>query len=137
MAVAGDITEITYNHPDLGTGSFAPKAAEDSTYDKGGYRANDDANGVDGKGNMITSLNRVRWLFETSIAWNMNDPDAQEIEKLNALAASPKEATWTFANVNGVIYSGKGRPVGDIQGNGNAGTIALKVAGGGELKIVN
>lgn len=134
MAVGGDITEITWNHPTLGSGVMYPKAGEDSTFDLGGFRANDDANSIDGGGNMIDQLNRVRWSLESTIAWDMNTD--LTLEKIVALAGSPEQADWTISHVNGSVYGGKGKPVGDLQGAGNAATFALKISGGGKLKKI-
>lgn len=130
--LGGDILEITFNHPTIGAGRFAPKANEDTTFDKGGFRATDDANGVDGSGAPITQLNRVRWMFEGPVAWdNGNDPDAAD--RLIQLSGSPVDADWTFTHINGNVYAGKGRPVGDIQVNANSGIISMKISGGGTL----
>jgi hypothetical protein len=38
--------------------------------------------------------------------------------------------------INGAVYKGKGRPVGDIQTDSNAGTMTLKIAGGGTLEKI-
>jgi len=134
MAVGGDIIEVTYNHPTIGSGVFYPKANEDSTYDLGGFRSADEANGIDGGGNMIDQLNRARWSFEVGISWDMNDKE--ELEKLSSMTASPLLADWTFSHINGTIYSGKGKPVGDINANGNSAMSTLKVSGGGTLKKI-
>lgn len=134
MAIGGDIIEVTYNHPTLGSGVIYPKAAEDSTYDLGGFRSSDDANMVDGGGNMIDQMNRVRWSFEVVVAWDMNTNT--ELEKIVNLAADPVPAEWTWSNANGTVYGGTGKPVGDQQGNGNAATFTLKVAGGGKAKKI-
>lgn len=132
--VSGDIIEVTYNHPALGSGVFYPKAAEDSTYDLGGYRSGDDANMVAGNGETIRQLNQVRWSFEVPIANDMNV--RQDLEKLTALASDPLEAEWTITHINGSVHGGTGAPVGDIKSNGNAGTITLKVSGGGKMKKI-
>jgi hypothetical protein len=132
MAVGGDITEITVNHPSLGSKTLFPKAGEDSTYDTGGFRSNDDANSVDGGGNDIVQLTRNRWSFQVVISNDFNTNN--EMEYLSSLSASPVDADWTFTNINGTVYGGKGRPVGDVQANGNNTQISLKVAGGGSLK---
>jgi hypothetical protein len=134
MPVGGDILEITYNHPTLGSGVIYPKSAEDSTFDLGGFRSADDANMIDGGGRMIDQMNRVRWSLETTIAWDMNS--SLELEKVVALAKSPVLADWTISHINGSVYSGKGKPVGDLQGNGNAATFTLKIAGSGEIKKI-
>lgn len=133
-AVGGDILEITYNHPTLGSGSWKPKAAEDSTFDPGGFRGNDDDNQVDGGGNSIRQLNQVRWSFEGTVAWDGNSTN--ELEQAEQLAAHPVEADWTFTSINGTVWGGKGSPVGDIKGAGNSATMEIKIAGGGKLKKI-
>lgn len=132
--VGGDIIEVTYNHPTLGSGVFYPKSAEDSTFDPGGFRGSDDANMVDGGGRNIRQLNQVRWSFESPIAWDMNVTN--ELATVAALSKSAEEATWTFTSINGTVWQGKGAPVGDVPGNGNQSTIPLKISGGGELKKI-
>lgn len=134
MAVGGDIIEVTYNHPTLGSGVFYPKAGEESKYDLGGIRSNDDNKMIDGSGTMIDQMSRIRWGFEVPISWDANN--AKELEKLVGMAASPVPADWTFTSINGTVYAGKGKPVGDYNGNGNAVTISLKVGGGGILKQI-
>jgi hypothetical protein len=133
--IAGDFIEITYNHPTLGAGRFAPKANESFTLDKGGFRTADDASMIDGSGAPINQLNRVRWSAEGPVAWdNGADPDAAD--RLVSLAGNPVDADWTFTHVSGKIYAGKGRPVGDIQADSNAGTISMKISGGGTLQVI-
>lgn len=132
MPTGGDITEITFNNPLVGSGTIFPKAGEDSSYDLGGFRATDDANMIDGGGNMILQLNRVRWSFKVVVAWDMNDQET--LEKIVQLISSTAPTEWTFANANGTVYGGTGVPVGDYEGNGNQSTFPLKVAGGKVLK---
>lgn len=134
MSATGDLIEVTYNHPILGSGIFFPKSAEDSTYDLGGFRSNDDANMIDGSGEMIDQMNRVRWSLECTLAWDMNN--REDLDKLVQLSSSPVLAEWTWENVNGTVYKGTGKPVGDLQGNANTGQFSLKVAGGGVAKKV-
>lgn len=134
MAVGGDIIEITFNHPTIGSGRVFPKSAEDSTFDLGGFRSSDDANMIDGAGNMIDQLNRVRPFFEVVVAWDMNL--AEDLEKLTALAADPALGDWTVTHINGTVYGMTGKPVGDLSGNGNAATFTLKVAGSGKMKKI-
>ena len=129
MATGGDILEITYNHPTVGSGRFYPKSAEDFTFDPGGFRSNDDDNGIDGGGNMIDQMNRIRWSAEGPISWDMND--VNELEVLRQLSSSPVQADYTIESINGTVWKGKGKPVGDIKGNMNAATVDLKLAGGG------
>lgn len=133
MPTSGDILELSYNHPTLGSGTFFPKSAEDSTFDFGGFTSNDDENGIDGGGNMIDQMNRKRWSAEMKCSWDM---DKDDLARAQALQNSPVKATWTISHVNGHAYSGKGKPVGDIKGNGNDGTFGIKVAGGLTLEQI-
>lgn len=129
--IGGDITEITWNHPILDSGRILVKASEDNTYDLGGVRGNDDANSVTGAGDNIRQLNNRGWRVNVTIANDMNV--GLELEKINALAASPIEADWTISHINGSIYGGKGAPVGDLSLNTNKSTFALVLGGGGKL----
>lgn len=133
--VGGDITEITYNHPTIGSGTLFCKANEDGTLDRGGFRSNDDANSITGSGQMIDQINRVRGSFETPpIAWDMVDRD--ELDKLSAMSESPVLADWTIASISGAIWGGRGKPVGDIQGATNTSQIGLKIAFEGKVKNI-
>jgi hypothetical protein len=132
----GDIIEITYNHPVLGSGALFCKAAEDGTLDPGGLRSADDANMVTGDGQMIDQINRTRWSFEAPpIAWDMTD--INEVERIAALAASPVLADWTITSISGAIWGGKGKPVGDVNGNTNTAQTTLKLAGSGILRRIS
>jgi hypothetical protein len=136
MAVnGGDIVEITYNHEELGAGVLYPKSAEGSTFELGGIRNNDDANGIDGGGRAIFQKNRVRWSFEGVVSWDMNI--SNEAQKMADLAASSLEATWTVTHINGTVWQGKGLPVGDIQPDGNEATMTLKISGGGVMTKIS
>lgn len=134
MAVGGDILEITFNHPTLGSWIVFGKSAEDSTYDLGGVRTTDDSNMVAGNGEIIKQMNRGRWSFETTVAWDMNT--REDMEKLNDLAADPVDADITISHINNTIYGGTGTCVGDLQGNGNSATFTMKLSGGGKLKKI-
>jgi hypothetical protein len=133
MPTGGDIIEITYNHPTLGSGVFLPKSGEDSTYDLGGIRSADDAAMIDGGGRIMDQLNRVRWSFEVAISAGPGD-GTQEI--VTALTASPETADWTITSINGKVYAGNGKPVGDQTSNGNTSQMTLKLSGGGVLKVL-
>jgi hypothetical protein len=133
--VAGDILEITYNHPTIGSGTLYCKANEDSQVDPGGFRSEDDDAMVTGDGQLIDKINRKRWSYEAPpIAWDMTETD--ELGKLAQLAASPIPADWTISSVSGAIWGGKGKPVGDLKGATNTGQIPLKLSGGGVLKQI-
>lgn len=135
MAVGGDLIEITYNHPTIGTGTWFGKSGEDTTFDPGGIRTADDANNVDGGGRNIRKLNRVQWSFEGTVSWDGNV--ANELEQAEALSADPVEADYTISMINGTIWKGKGSPVGDVKANGNAATMAVKLAGGAKMKKIS
>jgi hypothetical protein len=130
----GDIIEITFNHPTVGSGSIFAKSGEDTTFDPGGFRSADDENMVTGSGEMIDQMNNVRWSFEATVTWDMNL--REELAKVAQLAASPILADWTISHINGTVYGGKGKPVGPVAGNANQATFTLKLAGGGALKKI-
>lgn len=133
MPSGGDIIEITYNNADIGTGTFYPKSSEDSTYDLGGFRTQDDDNMIDGSGAAIYQMNRKRWSFAVKCGWDMTRGD---LETLVALSSATSETAFTFTNTNGVIYKATGKMVGDIQGNGNTSTVDIKAGGGGVMQIL-
>ena len=132
--IGGDLLEITYNNPDVGSGVLYCKSGEDSTFDPGGFRNSDDANNIDGGGRMIVQKNRVQWSLEAVVTWDMNV--AREDENLRAITQSVNETEWTMTHVNGTVFRGTGTIVGDIQPNGNTAQITLKIAGGGVLERI-
>lgn len=134
-AVGGDVTEVKWSHPTLGSGVLYPKAGETSSFDPGGFRSNDDAQGIDGSGAMIKQLTRARWSLDLVIAWDNNI--RQELETLNNISGQPVDATFTVSHVSGAVYKGLGTVVGDVKGDGLAATIPIKFAGGNKLdKII-
>lgn len=133
--IGGDLLEISYKHPTLGTGTWFPKGSEDGTNDPGGYRSNDDANMVTGDGQMIDQINRVRWSFEGNVAWDMGVSD--ELDQARKLAGHPVLADWTITHINGTVWGGKGKPVGDIQGSTNTAQMKVKLSGGGQLTKIS
>lgn len=137
MAVylGGDIEEITCSHPTLGDFRFQAKSNESYTLDPGGIRANDDANSVTGSGVMIQQKNRVLWSFEGPVAVDM--ASGNEMENIPKLSASSEEGTWTISMIGGVIWKGKGIPVGDMQIDTNTAQMTLKVAGGGTIQKIS
>lgn len=128
----GDVLEITYNHPSIGSGVIFCKSNEDSNLDLGGFMSNDDANSIASNGRIIDQINRKRGSFESTIAYDMTDND--ELDKLKQLQASPILADWTISSITGEIWGGKGKPVGDLVGNLNTALISLKIAFEGEVK---
>jgi hypothetical protein len=132
---AGDLTEATFNHPTIGSGTIQVKASQDNTYDLGGYRSADDAAAITGSGVMIDRINNTRWIVNLpAVAWDMNIN--LELETINRLAADPVPADWTFGNINGSAYRGSGKPVGDLAGDTNNSTFSLIIQGGGKLSKI-
>ena len=129
--VAGDLIEITCSHPQLGNIAFYPKSGESFTMDLGGFKTEDEAQSITGSGEAIYKMNQARWSVEGVIRCDLNTN--QDLQKVQALSSSAFEGDWTFTHVSGAIYSGKGKPVGDVQGDSNEGTMTLKVSGGGGL----
>lgn len=133
-AVGGDIIEITYNHPTLGSGVFSPKSGEDNNYFPGGVTSGSDANMITGNGKVIRQMNTVRGFFVALCANDQNQ--GQDLEKAIALSGNPVAADWTFSIINGTVYGGSGFPVADFEGNVNQATFSLRVEGAKFKKIV-
>lgn len=133
--VGGDLIEVTWNHNTLGDGSFFIKGGEDASIDTGGFRSEDDNAAVAGDGQMIDKINRKRWSVEAPIAWDRTVKN--EIEHLAELAADPLPATFTFSDPHGTIWSGYGKPVGDIVGSTQDATVPMKISGGGRLSKIS
>lgn len=133
--IGGDVLDLVCLHPTAGTFRFSPKANEAYTFNKGGIRGNDDANGVTGSGQTIRQLNRQRWSFEGPVAVDFISDN--EMKGMDILAASPQEGTWTITLISGAVYKGKGAPVGDLNFDTNTAQMTLKVAGGSQLQLIS
>ena len=131
--LAGDISSITCTH-NTKKYVYYPKANETFNIDKGGQRTNDDASQITSNGQSIRAINAVRWSIDGPIA--VDFVSGNEEDSLNLMASSPAEGLWQVNHISGAIWVGKGSPVGDIQADSNAGTIALKISGGGKLQPV-
>ncbi len=129
MSAHGDIEEINYNHSS-GSGVFIAVANQTNPLDLGGLRTSDDDGMIGSNGEPIYQLNRVRGSFEVMLT-NQGDT----LERLKVLAASPDPAVLTFSLVNGRVYKGSGKPVGDLKVETNTGNITVKFAGGTFEKI--
>ena len=129
--IGGDIIEVPYNHPTLGSGNFPIKSGEDMTFDAGGIRTDDDMASVAGNSQIIKKMNRKRWMVEGVMAWDMID--ANELEVLSQLAGDPVDSEFTFTHINGTVWAGEGTIVGDIQGATQNASIPVKFSGGGRL----
>lgn len=132
--LAGDITEITYNHPTIGSGVLLVKSDEDSELDLGGYKSSDEDKGVDSGGNMIDTMTNSRWKATAVIAGDLMG--REEIEKLQQLTENSVLGTFTISHISGATYQGVGKPVGDVKQSLKNATIALTLSGGGKLKKV-
>lgn len=132
--IGGDIIDVTCAHSALGTFRFAPKANEAFTLNKGGIRNNDDNNGTTGAGIAIWQKNRMRWSLEGPIAVDLASDN--EMAGLDKLSASPIEGVWTLTSIAGVVYTGKGMPVGELPTDSNTVQLTLKVAGSGQLQKI-
>lgn len=130
--IFGDADEIVCQHT-LGEFRFAPKSNESFTVDMGGVRVNDDANQVTANGQNMKQMNRAKWSVEGPVAVDMTSTNTT-LDDIAKLCAHPDDGVWTFSFLNGAIFRGKGSPVGDVQGDSNAGTVTLKVSGGGKLE---
>ena len=131
----GDVFEIGYSNDEVGSGVWYHKSNEDSTFDPGGFRNSDDDNMIDGGGRMIRQKNRIRWSYEGTVSWDANI--SNELDVVKQLCNSTVETEFTVSHSNGTVWKGKGDVVGDVKGNGNSATMAIKLAGGSEMtKIV-
>jgi len=130
----GDILEITYNHPTVGQGTLFPKAGEDSTFDRGGYRSADEDENVAGNGDMIDVMTNRRWSAEMVVANDQNEKD--EMGQVLSLVRSTVPAVYTITVINGTVWKGKGKPVGDLQEDVKNATFSLKLGGGGKMEQV-
>lgn len=134
MFVGGDILEIQYNHPTLGDGTFFPKSNEETSFDTGGFRTEDDMDAVAGNGQSIKKVTRKRWMFEGPIAWDKQTN--RELQALSALAADPVDAQWTVTAKDGSVWTGLGAVVGDVVGNALDSTIPTKISGGEAMQQI-
>jgi hypothetical protein len=125
--VAGDIVEVTFNHPTIGSGTVFVKSDEDSELDLGGYKSSDDEKGIDSGGNMIDTMTQSRASATMMVSGDLQI--REDLEKLQALTADPVLATWTIEHISGAIYQMQGKPVGDVKQALKGATIQLKIAG--------
>ncbi len=132
--IAGQLTTLKYNHPTLGTGTFACKSTEDSTINLGGIRTDSAMTDIAGDGQAIRKMNINRWSIDTTIAFDSTAKAQSALALVSALAANPSEATWTATHINGSVYSGSGFPVDILDGNLGSATIKLKIEGSNQLQ---
>lgn len=133
MAVAGDVKEITFNHPTLGSGTLKPISGEDFTLSLGGFKTLDE-DVITSDGEKIDKITNSAWMAEGSVRWASQT--GLDLEKIKNLSGSTDNSDWTFELMDGSIYGGFGKPVGDIQGSTKDGTISIKLTGGGGLRQI-
>jgi len=132
MILAGDLLELAVEHPELGSRVFEPKSGEDMNIMLGGFKSNDDDGNITAFGTRIDQKNRFPWSAEPTIGANDGD-----IDFLQLLTESTLEGNWTFTFINGDVRVGKGKPVGDLVENRQAGTIPFKIAGSNRLELIS
>lgn len=134
MAVQGDIIEITYNNPTIGSGTLEPKSNEGNTFDIGGVRYVDDANNITGSGKLILPANRVVGYVEAVV-----EDDAGQREDLLAmtnLVETSELTDFTVSLISGVTYAAKGVVVGDLQKDFNTGLFTVKIIAQGKWQKI-
>lgn len=131
MIQAGDLRQLSCEHPILGSKVFEPKSGEDHNMMIGGYKSNDDDGNITSAGQRIDQLNRYPWSLEPTVGAVDGD-----IEYLQEATNSTVEGQWTAVFANGETRTGKGKPVGDLIENRNAGTIGLKIAGSFKFELI-
>lgn len=128
---AGDLRELSCQHPELGSRVFEPKSGEDHNMFKGGFKSNDDDGNIGSNGTRIDQKSRYPWSLEPTILALDGD-----IDYLQDCENSTLEGQWTATFANGDTRTGKGMPVGDVAENRNAGTIGFKLSGGGLFELI-
>jgi len=134
--IGGQLTQITFNHPTLGTGTFAPKSSDDSTINLGGIRSDSGVTDIAGDGTAIRKMNLHRWMVDTTVAFDSTAMAKSGLSILSALAADAKEAVWKFTHISGSVYSGSGFPVDVVDGNLGTATIKIKFEGSNSLQEI-
>jgi hypothetical protein len=130
----GDLVEITFNHPNEGSGVLFAKADEEAELDLGGDRTADEEKSVATSGQNIKVITKNRWGVSFVLATDLTS--AEHLAKLSRMAGSPNDGTWTFSHISGAVYRGQGGPVGDVKGAMKASTTQLKIGGGGLLSAL-
>lgn len=124
MANFGDILSLTSNHPTLGSFVYKVLRTQDNTLDTGGDRTNDDINMKTGANEMVWQINGKGGQLNVTV---VDDMQKKTAERLSQEAGALADSTWTLSHINGFVYSGEGRPVGDIIPNVNTGALTLKI----------
>jgi hypothetical protein len=132
--VNGDVKEISIEHPTLGNFFYKVKKDDEWTIKVGGRMTTDDDTGITGDGIPIWNIQNNLWSIEGNVVWDKIVRD--ELTELTDLSGDVADGQITIAFLDGSIWGGKGRPVGETSGT-NKGDIAAKMAGGGRLVKLN
>lgn len=133
-AIGGDIKEITFSHPTLGSGSFFPQSGQNNTIKLGGIQSVDDENLIDGSGEIVETKVRTRGFIEAVVSNDMNT--RQDLIKAQQLQGSNVQADYTIAFQNDTVWSCKGAIVGSLEGDTHTTMFTLKIAYSKIEKIV-
>lgn len=125
-AIGGDIKEITFTHPTIGSGSFFPQSNQNNTIKLGGVQSVDDENLIDGSGEIVETKIRTRGFVEVVVSNDMNT--REDLVKAQALQASNVQADYQIAMQNDTVWSCKGAIVGSLEGDTNTTMFTLKIA---------
>jgi len=134
-AIGCDFLQIGLRHSTLGSVILFPKAGENGQIEVGGTTTESDPKGITGSGEAIYKASVVRWVVEApAIAWKRTGTDLQTI--LKNMSSSLEELDCTFELVDGTIWVGRGKIVGEIKAATLDATIPIKFEGGGKLSRI-
>ena len=131
--VAGDTIEITIQHPTLGSFQFLPKAGESGTLNPGGLMTEDDNKSITSSGIIIKKMTRTAWEYEITCASN----GGEAVLAAKKISGDVNDSVIKISMLSGVIFSGRGSIVGDVNENTQDGTFTLKVQGSGSLSKIS
>lgn len=136
MAYIGcELLKTEISNSVVGKVTLFHKAKETAKIDKGGLMTEDKAEGVTSAGGAMYSLSHKRWSVEPSaVAWGKTGVDT--LEKLNEFNNEITDSVFTFTLVDGTVYTGTGRIVGDTIADSLDASIPFKAAGGGKLSKI-
>ncbi len=136
MPSGGDLKEMTWQNQDVGQGRVFSKAGETHTIDLGGYKTDDSEDNTDSGANFMNLKTTKPWSYEYTAAVDEVNPNRMELETAQALSNSFSPTTFTFTNINGIVYTGVGTIVGDIKHDRSKSVMAYKVMGSGILQQI-
>lgn len=119
--LGGDLLTVSIEHP-LHTMELKIKSNSDNDIKLGGSMIEDDENLVTTQRELIKIIRIYAGTQTFSIVTDNRD---STLTKLNDIAQSYDDATFTTTNVAGVSYTGVGAIVGDVSLQGSSATIDL------------